>query len=511
MGQIGLGAAAPPSVAPEERSPISRIFSSGGWAAVAHGASAAALLATTMLIARSDGPVALGRYTYLLWLMQLLATLLTVGMPVALTKFVAESAASDDGSDRAALRMALRTHAAILALAGGAAVALVACRAVAPAPTAVVVAGMAAIVAVTDVEAWFAGHRRFRSLAVASVAGAATQLGVAVAVATARLPWMDFVGVFVLANGVSLATLASIRQPSRGRVAPLAVERRAEFVKLTAVLTLAVVVESMVWGRPELFFLNRYHPGVDLGLYGAALRIASLAAMMPMVLGAAFLPEMSALKAAGDRIGMHTTLRRTTLLLVAVAAPLAIGGALLAGPGVTLVYGARFGGASTATSVLLLGALLNAPTVTLSAVVMVGPRPRLLAEVGVPAAVLNVVLDFVLVPPLGPVGAALATGMVQLACVAISALYSWRRLGMPIPVARLAEILLLASLGGLVARAIQEMIGGTAGLVAAVPAGGFVYVASLAVVTVAGGRGHGGRPRAGSLRPMTVLRGVLNV
>jgi O-antigen/teichoic acid export membrane protein len=232
---------------------------------------------------------------------------------------------------------------------------------------------------------------------------------------------------------------------------------RQAFVRFSGIMCFAVLIDAVIWGRPELIFLARYRPQADLGLYSAALRLASIATIVPIVASRALLPEFARLRGADDHDGLAHVYPRVCRLLAVIAAPLALGGAAVAAPLVGIMYGHRYDGAATTAALLLAGSLVNALTGPASAAVLTGPRPRLVAELGSIAAVVNIVADFVLIPRYGIVGAAGINVVIQAASVATGITYSWWKLGLryPVrPVVRIIAIAGIAALGaGFVARA----------------------------------------------------------
>jgi O-antigen/teichoic acid export membrane protein len=115
-------------------------------------------------------------------------------------------------------------------------------------------------------------------------------------------------------------------------------------------------------------------------------------------------------------------------------------------------------------------------------------RTGRLITVMVVAAVLTIALDFLLIPYLGAVGAAMATALAY----AISCIHAWISgrsvFKLPAPVAEIAKILAATAMMALVLHLVPDLTG-PAGLAVQMLLGGVVYGTSLLVLDVGGLRG----------------------
>lgn len=461
---------------------VGRIARSGVWSVLAAGSTAAAAFLVSIIVGRSLGPAALGEYSVVVMVLRLVPNVLAVGIPAAITRFVAEKeGAGQDAATRGVFHLGRRIHligfpvpAALVALwlwqAKGHTLL-----------AAAVFVGLIIVLIDRDYQALLAGLRRFRALSAAAAAGAAVQIAAAVGGLVLGLPWQGFVLLFVAATVVGHLLLLAVSRSSLARMpAPqLGPADRSRFLRFAGIMILTITANEIVWGRIELLFLDWLGTGEEAGLYAAGLRLAGLSVLVPLVAARALMPEFSWLRANGRDDELARVYPRVCILLAAVSAPLAIGGAALAGPLVVTVYGPAFGGAATAAMLLLAGTFVNALTGPASAAVLTGPRPRLAAEVGLAAVVVNVLLDVLLIPPFGPIGAAVGTVSAQMLGVAVGIVYAWRWLGLRYPVGPVLRIVGAAVACGAVAAFVEARTDGFGGLLAAVAAGAVVYAVAL--------------------------------
>lgn len=461
---------------------MSRIARSGLWSILAHIVAAGSILIVSIIIGRTLGPADLGHYTFHVWMLRVVPTVLALGVPTALTKFVSEKEGAGAIGEAATLfTLVRRFH--VIALAAPAAVIAVA---VATGDLSLVVgatllSGICVALLTLDHEALLAGLRRFRDLSLVAAGMGVVQVVAASIGAVLGLGWTGFLALFVLGGLLGLMAMAAMGHRWLAAVPPTEVskEERRRFRRFAWAVALAVTAEAFLWGRPELIFLDRYRSSTDLGLYSTALRLSSLASMIPLVASRALLPEFSYQQAAGRHAELQRTFRDVCRLLMVATAPMALGGLAVAGGLVTALYGPSFAGAGTASGILLAGSLVNALAGPSAAVVFIGPRPRLVAEVGVGAVALNALLDVLFIPRFGPVGAATINVVVQTASVLIGMAYAWVRLDLRYPVGAALRALALAGLAAGVAMAVQGALPGATGVAMAIVAAGAAYLALI--------------------------------
>lgn len=169
--------------------------------------------------------------------------------------------------------------------------------------------------------------------------------------------------------------------------------------------------------------------GTDaVGLYTPAARGAELISFVLLAVNTALAPTLARLFAGGKRDQLEATAARSTRLITLSTLPLALGMVLLGGPFLHL-FGPEFVGAYTALVILSVGQLINAATGTVGTLLnMTGYERDTALAVG-SSAVLNIVLNALLIPRFGIEGAATATALSTLTWNVLLAAFVYRRLG----------------------------------------------------------------------------------
>ena len=232
----------------------------------------------------------------------------------------------------------------------------------------------------------------------------------------------------------------------------------------------AMSVFNTAFHEIDTLILASFRSPVEVGLYNGPYRIVRQLLLLPLLLMRAPFPVLARL-ARTSRPAFLTVSEQGFKLGLAVGLPL---GVLLASLGekiVVFVLGEAF---RAGTFVLWFYSglvVVMFPTMFAASLLIVIDRQRLVAVVFAGAITLNAVLDLLLIPPLGGVGACIATSVTALAmCVALVTLVL-RFVG---PVLRLRALVpagLSAACLGLVLHAVPGL-----GLLPSLLLGGLLYL-----------------------------------
>ena len=461
---------------------LATVARDGLWSVLAYTANAASVFVVSVMVARALGPAEWGRFSLHLWIIRMGPALLALGVPVALAKFVAEKMATgDDAEARALFRLSVKAHAATVAAATIVAGSWLAARDGVAAGELAVLVGIPVALLAMDAEAMMAGLRRFRAIGVLTAATGAAHLAAAATGLALGVGWQGFLSLFVAVLGANLvATLLVCRHGVRAASVVRADRRTSSaFIRYAGICALWLVVENVLWGRPELWFLDRYGSDADVGYYSTALRVASLAALLPLVAARPLVPEFARQRGRTATSELGALFSRVCGLLAVATAPLALIGGAVGGAAIEVVYGAEFAPAGRAAAILMASSLVTAVASPVAAALLTAPRPRVVVELGVACTALNLVLDIVLIPRFGLTGAAVVNVAAQGVWVTVGIIYCRRSLGLEYPVRTLARVVGLAATAAVPAIVVTSLAGGVGGLIAAGAVGLATYVALI--------------------------------
>ena len=192
---------------------------------------------------------------------------------------------------------------------------------------------------------------------------------------------------------------------------------------------LVIGFSEIVLQNTDVLVVSRYLTPADVAIYFAAAKTMSLIMFVHYAVGSAVANRFSAVSARGDRDALegwvgdavHWTFWPS---LAAATVILALGWPML------WLFGPQFTAGYPVMAILAVGFLVRASFGPSEFVLNMLGEQRICAAVLAFAAVLDVVLAFVLVPRLGITGAALATALALVSASMLNYAVARRRLGL---------------------------------------------------------------------------------
>lgn len=434
------------------------------------------ILALSVAAAHYLGPSDMGRQSFIAFVSGSALILATAGLPAALSRFVAElTGARRGGVARSLFWWTWRVE----ALTGGlAAVALAMAALLGASPRGawlLVAAGCAFGIMQTVPSSLLTGSQRWRDVTLAGmVTGvAAVPLTILVLALGGGIPgYFAVETATIAANLLWVGTLGRrvlVAMPPRAEVPR---DYRTRYLQFAGATTVFVAIDLIVWRRSEFIFLAAYSNNVQIALYSIAFAASTALTRMPGAVTSVLTPAVASLAGAGEhgriRSGYWRVLRTLTLVTPVVAA-----GAAAVGPqALELIYGHAYAGVRP-IMLLLVAPLPVMPLIAAAdGVLFALGKLRFLLIVGLSATVVNIGLDFLLVPAFDGVGAALANVGAQLAS-GIPVLVYTNRLFRPsaLPAGVIWRSVGVAAAVGGAAYGVDEALGGPVGVVAGIVAG----------------------------------------
>jgi len=203
--------------------------------------------------------------------------------------------------------------------------------------------------------------------------------------------------------------------------------RRREWIT-TALPLLLIGGTQMVIRQTDVILIGLFRGPTDAGLYAVATRGAQLISFLLYGVNAALAPDISRLVARGELDQLQRIVTRSTRLVVAFSLPIAAVFVLF-GPQLLAFFGPEYVAAAPVLAILSVAQLVNAATGSVGNLLTMSGHERDAAGGFVFAAVLNLVLNLVLIPAFGIVGAAIASAISLISWNLILAVLVHRRLG----------------------------------------------------------------------------------
>lgn len=196
------------------------------------------------------------------------------------------------------------------------------------------------------------------------------------------------------------------------RATPMARGIRGRFNRRLLLSTssplLLVAIMDLVMRYSDVVVLGVFADTSDVGVYSAATRTAMLTSFILIAVNSVVAPKMAALHHQGEHVTLETVARNAARMTLILATPMLL--VFLLFPGRVLgFFGDSFEAGAPALAILATGQFVNVATGSVRELLVMSGHERLVRNNFLGAAVLNVGLSLLLVPPFGIVGAAMAT------------------------------------------------------------------------------------------------------
>lgn len=431
-----------------------RIWNNTLWLTLDQMVNLAAGIIGSVLVARTLGPVKLGYYSYVFWIISVTLTVGHFGVPRATGKYVAEFIARNElALARRVFRMTLHFQVASALIITAAGLTVVA-FAVPPEHQIYSAIAVLCIPIGMVMMVYSAGNAAVEDLkanvwpslvaTLVNIAGVLLTLargwdlvGLASSLLVARL--VDFIFRYYLFRrrigrlwkgvndrAVSTATLSDVR----ARVRAFCVQA-----------ALIQAVHMVVWDRSEIFFLKQFSPIEHIAFYSLTFNISQQLLIVPRSFASAVGVSMM-VRADTDPAGTARMAITALRMMSILALPLTFTVAALSGPLIHLLYGARYEPAAPVLAVLALFCSAKVLVLPVQQALVAIDRQQTILRIMIICGILNLVLDVWLIRVAGALGAALANGVAQTAAAAVLWIAAKRILPLALSEARLTRIML---------------------------------------------------------------------
>ncbi len=165
---------------------------------------------------------------------------------------------------------------------------------------------------------------------------------------------------------------------------------------------------NTIMTNTDILMLGWLSTPESIGLYSVAQKLTQFLYLVPALISVAVFPMFSKLVEAGDE-RFELIFTKIIRLLLLFGFPIVIGGALLSKNILILIFGGEYAGAATTLSIMLFLVLINFPKIIMDNAILAHDQQKRFLKYTLLAVVLNVVLNYFLIPIYGSTGAAIST------------------------------------------------------------------------------------------------------
>jgi len=252
-----------------------------------------------------------------------------------------------------------------------------------------------------------------------------------------------------------------------------------------------LVLGLIVWDRSEMVVLKNFCADIrQVAFYSVAFNITERLLIVSQVFGTATGATVMAQygrdsRRTGDLVG--TSVRYLAL----ISFPIHFGLAAIAGPVMWIIYGHKYSEAVPALAVATCLGVSKAFLLPVQALLSSWERQDLIIRWGLVSGALNLVLDFVLIPKHGALGAAFANGIAQTFSVLALWLAAVGLLKIRVPILPLAKVGLISATMAIMVRLCTTRLPAVPATVMAIILGAAAYLLLLRMISVLSPADHG--------------------
>ena len=448
---------------------------------------------TVVLVARIMGPEKLGYYAYVVWLVQIANVVGLFGMPSATRKYVAEFLGKGDvGTARRIVQVTFRLQGI----------------------TCLVLTALGAVITLTTVQAGHVGYTMlalfslipamlmsiptnvnsaiedFTPNVVASMTGTFVHLIAVLIVLWQQWDLMGLSAALLLSRTVDCGTryyLFEQRFPQYlttrfGTVAQVATaipfELRQRMIRFCWQATGLLVLNLVVWDRSEILFLKHFSEIQQVAFYSMSFGVMSVISNLPQAFGWAAGSNLMAQQGRDPKPlpELSATILRFQAL---IALPLALGMVALSSPFVKVLYGSKYEPAIPVLAIVACFSVSSAFVGAMKSLLIASEKQGFLLKWGILTAIVNLSLDWWLIPAKGAIGAALANGISQTVAAIGVWVFAVRSFKIPMPWKPLLKLGFSAVTMAAVVSTITQFLAPAPATIAGVLVGAGTFVAML--------------------------------
>jgi O-antigen/teichoic acid export membrane protein len=395
--------------------------------------SAGSGFAVSVMIARSLGAGEMGIYCFAMWIAGMVASLSSLGLPDAISKYVAEHKGL--GRHVLSVRIARKILGLqVIAAAVATAISLAIWGTLEPHRIEIVVLALATVLPSAvqlTLLGLMEGEQRFDLQLVSTLGSSLFQVGVVAIVARNWPSVPGFLGANLLAAivllGVTYYFSYSMLDMNPDSVEPAYPEIARKVLTFSLAVYGLWLLQMVVFDKSEMLFLRTFSTPDQLAYYGIAFALVARLGTAGDSISFVLFPMFVTRLAETGEEGLRASYSRSITYLQILMVPICLWVLPLLPNLVQFAYGSQYESVVAVIRILLVTLLFSITMSVSCSVVYALDQQMMLLRFMVPMVALNILLDLLLIPRFAAAGAATANGVSQ-AAAALGTIAMIRRL-----------------------------------------------------------------------------------
>jgi len=166
---------------------------------------------------------------------------------------------------------------------------------------------------------------------------------------------------------------------------------------------------SLIYAYADTLLIAYFMSSTDVGIYRTVFQFTTIACFITLAMQVVLFPKISNWNALGEKSRIEQALARAITFSLLLAVPICVGGWILGDRLLYYLYGTPFVAGTFSLWILLVVQIANVFMLLLTTTLNAINLPRESFRITVIASVVNIILNIILIPYLGILGAAIAT------------------------------------------------------------------------------------------------------
>lgn len=180
------------------------------------------------------------------------------------------------------------------------------------------------------------------------------------------------------------------------------------------------MIFSIIYFRIDIVMLSMFGiSNKEIGFYSAAVKLIEVLNVIPAILVGGIFPVLADFSEK-SKTELESTFKKTYQVLLLIAIPIVVSTSVLSGGIIDVIYGRQYENSVIALKILIWTSLFIFLNVLLSNLIVVVNRQKLNALFSCLCLILNIILNLILIPRYGFIGAGIATVATDMALFILS-------------------------------------------------------------------------------------------
>lgn len=237
-----------------------------------------------------------------------------------------------------------------------------------------------------------------------------------------------------------------------------------------------ILCDKIVWDKSENFFLGRFCSATEIGYYNLGYNLTQkFMSILPSAFWKVLFPKMSSYCGSGDKEKMKRLFYISTRYLAFFSFPVGIAGIILSHQLILYLYGTEFAGAQQVLQIIFFSSIISSLANPGSAILYGFDKQSFIYKYGMVLAIINIVMDIILIKPYGALGAAFCHSIITVLGSVGGLIYTCKTMNLTFPFISILKILCSTAFMGSIMKLLLLQNDSLLGFIASIIVGCLVY------------------------------------